>query len=105
MKDLFHFAADLSRLDALTYAPSCAPTDLHLESVTISADAMPGHHVARAIILDLQPADMVTAIVAVETRIRVAYPYFRRTGWRAAADGLTVYFSAWTCAQAGGRVA
>jgi hypothetical protein len=105
MKDLFHFAADLSRLDALTYAPSCDPRDLHLESVTISADAMPGHHVARAVILDLQPCDMVRAIVAVEARIGVAFPYFCRTGWRASSDGLTVYFSAWTCAQAGGRAA
>ncbi len=95
----FRFAADLARLESITNSPACDPAAILLESVTISHDTMPGHHTARAIILDLQPADMVRAIAAVEDRIRVEYPRFRRTGWRASCDGLTVFFSAWTSAQ------
>ena len=96
MKTLFQFAADLSRTAVVTYTPTCDPSSLVLESVTISADAMPHHFTARAVIFDLHPADMVRAIAAVEDRIRETYPWFRRTGWRAASDGLYIHFTAWT---------
>jgi len=73
-----------------------------LESLTISADVMPGHFVARAVIFDLQPSQMVAAIMAVEAAIKAqpSYALARRTGWRAASDGLTIYFYAWQNAAA-----
>ena len=96
MKDLFRFAADLARLESITYSPACDPSCIQIESLTITHDPMPGHHTARAVIFDPQPVDMAKAIAAVEERIRVDYPTFRKTGWRASGDGLTVYFYAWT---------
>lgn len=62
-----------------------------IESLTITADAMPGHYVARAVILDLQPTQMVAAIIATMDRIRAEYPHAVRTGWRACSDSLTIY--------------
>lgn len=69
---------------------------IQLDSLIISRDVMPHHFVARAWILDLQPSQMVAAIVAVETEIRKTYPHMHRSGWRASSDGLYVYFHAWT---------
>lgn len=65
-----------------------------LESLTIAPDAMPHHHVARAVILDLEPSQMVAAIMCVEAEIRKTYRHAYRTGWRATNDGLTVFFHA-----------
>ena len=65
-----------------------------LDSLTISADAMPGHYVANAVLLDLQPSQMVAALIAVEAAIREQYRFAVRTGWRAASDSLRVYFYA-----------
>ena len=92
----FRFAADLARLERISYSPACDPSRIQIESLTISDDPMPGHHTARAVIYDLQPVDMVKAIAAVEARIRAEWPCFRRTGWRAASDSLYVHFSAST---------
>jgi protein-arginine kinase len=71
--------------------------NVHLESLTISADVMPGHFVARAVIFDLQPSQMVAAIAAVDDAIKsqTKYALARRTGWRASSDSLTVYFYSW----------
>lgn len=65
-----------------------------LESLTISRDAMPGHFVARAVIFDLQPSQMVAAIIATMSAIKATYPLAFRTGWRGASDGLYIYFAA-----------
>jgi hypothetical protein len=73
---------------------SSAPVTL--ESLTISRDAMPHHYIARAVILDLQPSQMVAAIIVTEARIKQTHPYMHRSGWRAASDGITVYFHQWT---------
>ena len=62
--------------------------------MTISADVMPGHYVARAVLLDLQPSQMVAALVAVEAAIQAPHPHAVRTGWRACSDSLRVYFYA-----------
>jgi hypothetical protein len=67
-----------------------------LESLTISRAAMPHHFTARAVILDLQPSQMVAAIIATESAIRQTYPLARRTGWTAASDGLRIHFYAFT---------
>ncbi len=40
-----------------------------LDSLTISRDAVPHHFIARAVILDLSPAQIVAAIVATEDEI------------------------------------
>jgi hypothetical protein len=69
---------------------------LNVENLTITPDAMPHHYIARATILDLQPTQMVAAIVVTEDEIRKTYPLMHRTGWRPASDGLTIYFYAWT---------
>jgi hypothetical protein len=82
--------------DTFTYSPTIDPNTIALESLTITADAMPHHFIARAVIFDLQPADMVRAITTVEARIRVESPHFHSTGWRAASDGVWIYFTAWT---------
>ncbi len=74
--------------------------NVQLESLTISKDAMPHHYVARAVIFDLQPSQVVAAIVAVDDTLKVTYPLARRTGWRAASDGIYVHFYAWTCPPA-----
>ena len=87
-------------MQTATFSPLAILGNVHLESLTVSADAMPGHFVARAIILDLQPSQMVAAILAVETEIKHTYAFARRTGWRAASDGLTVYFYSWQGAPA-----
>jgi hypothetical protein len=65
-----------------------------LESLTVSADAMPGHYIARAVIFDLQPSQMVAAIIATMDAIQVTHRFARRTGWSATSDGLRIYFSA-----------
>lgn len=83
------------------FNPLAAIAPVALESLTISRDAMPHHYVARAVILDLAPAHMVAAIIATEDAIKQTYPLASRTGWRAASDGLTIYFHAWT--QNGGH--
>ena len=80
--------------------PATAPTSEYLaravgiESLTITPDAMRGHFVAHAVILDLQPTQIVPAIIAAEDRIREQYRLMRRTGWRACSDGLVLYFEA-----------
>jgi hypothetical protein len=66
-----------------------------LDSLTISADAMPGHYVANAVLLDLQPSQMVAALIAVEAAIRAQYRFAVRTGWRACSDSLRVHFYTW----------
>lgn len=67
-----------------------------LESLTISRDAMPHHFIARAVILDLCPSQMVAAIIVTMDAIKATHRHAIRTGWRAASDGLTIYFHAWT---------
>jgi hypothetical protein len=67
-----------------------------LESLIISPAAMRHHYVARAVILDLQPAQMVAAIMATEDAIKATYKHARRTGWTAASDGLRIHFYAFT---------
>jgi hypothetical protein len=69
---------------------------VQLESLTISPDAMPHHYLARAVILDLQPSQMVAAIMAVEDAIRATYPRMHRSGWSATSDGLRIHFHQWT---------
>lgn len=82
---------------ALPFTPlSVLAGAIQLESLIITPDTMPHHYVARAWILDLQPSQMVAAIVAVEDEIRKTYPHMHRSGWRAASDGLRIYFYAWT---------
>jgi hypothetical protein len=68
--------------------------NVQIESLTITPDAMPGHYIARAVILDLQPMQMVAAIAATMDRIAEQHQYAVRTGWRACSDGLTIYFAA-----------
>ena len=70
--------------------------NLHIESLTISPDVMPHHYIANAKIDDLEPSQMVAAIVAVEVAIRQTYPNAHRSGWSAKSDGLRIYFHAWT---------
>jgi hypothetical protein len=65
-----------------------------LDSLTISADAMPGHYVANAVLLDLQPSQMVAALIAVEDAIKAQYRHAVRTGWRACSNSLRVFFYA-----------
>ena len=78
------------------YAPAVNPSGVALESLTIAPDVLPHHFTARAVILDLQPADIVKAIAAVEALIAAEYPCFHTTGWRGASDGIRLYFTAWT---------
>jgi hypothetical protein len=87
--------AQAARL-AETLAPAVTPPAVVLDSLTISADALPHHYIARAVLLDLQPSQMVAALVAVEAAIQVQHPHAVRTGWRACSDSLRVYFSAWS---------
>ena len=70
--------------------------NVHIESLTISPDVMPHHYVANAKIDDLDPSQMVAAIVAVEGAVRAQYPQMHRSGWSAKSDGLRLYFHAWT---------
>jgi hypothetical protein len=77
-----------------TVSPLAILGGVSLESLTISADAMPGHFIARAVILDLQPIQMVAAIIATMDAIQVRHRFARRTGWTATSDGLRIYFSA-----------
>jgi hypothetical protein len=87
-------------MPTLTTAPTFNPlaiiAPVLLESLTISRDAMPHHYIARAVILDLAPSQMVAAIMATEDAIKQTYPRAVRTGWSAKSDGLTIYFYAWT---------
>jgi hypothetical protein len=85
---------------------------VELDGLLISPDAMPHHYIASATILDLQPTQMVAAIIATQDEIRKTYPLMHRTGWRASSDGLTIFFYAWTspartgeCVACGGPVA
>ena len=80
---------------ATTLSPS-VPSPVTLESLTISRDAMPHHYIARAVILDLQPEQMIDAIIVTEARIKQTHPYAHRSGWSATSDGLRIYFHAWT---------
>jgi hypothetical protein len=52
-----------------------------LESLTITPDVMPHHHVARAVILDLEPSQMVAAIMATEQAIKQTHRRMFRTVW------------------------
>jgi hypothetical protein len=88
--------AQAARLAAETLAPAVTPPAVGLDSLTIAADAMPHHYIARTVLLDLQPSQMVAALVAVEAAIHVEHPHAVRTGWRACSDSLRVYFSAWS---------
>ena len=72
--------------------------NVQIESLTISPDVMPHHYVANAKIDDLEPSQMVAAIVAVEAAIRQTFPAAYRSGWSAKSDGLRIYFHAWTLA-------
>jgi hypothetical protein len=54
---------------------------------------MPGRYVARAVILDLQPFQMVAAIMATEDEIMITHRLAHRTGWSATSDGLRLYFT------------
>lgn len=78
---------------AAAISPSAPVT---LESLTISRDAMPHHYIARAVIFDLQPEQMVAAIIATEARIKQTHRYAHRSGWSATSDGLRIYFHEWT---------
>lgn len=98
----FDLAVTTAR-ETFSHSPATDPTGIQIDSLTISADAMPHHYIARAVILDLAPDQMVKAITAAEDVIRQQYPYFHRTGWRGASDGLRIYFEAWT--QKGGHAA
>lgn len=69
---------------------------VQLDSLTISPDVMPHHYIANAKIDDLEPSQMVAAIVATEDAIRQTYPNAHRSGWSAKSDGLRIYFHAWT---------
>ena len=80
-------------MQTATLSPS---TPVTLESLTISRDAMPHHYIARAVILDLQPEQMVSAIIATEAAIKATHRFARRTGWSATSDGLRIYFHEWT---------
>ena len=87
-------------MQTATLSPLAILGNVQLESLTISRDAMPHHFIARAVIFDVQPSQMVAAILAVETDVKHTYPRAVTTGWRAASDGLTIYFKAWqTAAQ------
>src|SRR5262249_39057437 len=72
-----------------------APT-IQIESLTISRDVLPSHYIARAVILDLQPEQMVAAIIATEAAIRKTHRFAHRSGWSATSDGLRIYFHQWT---------
>jgi hypothetical protein len=92
-------AATIARIDAARRAIRPVSTleataaALQLDSLTVTPDAMRGHYIARARILDLQPSQMVAAICRVEAQIRQTYPDAHRTGWSGACDGLTLYFA------------
>ena len=73
----------------------CLTCDLTVPSEMISRAAMPHHYVANAKIDDLEPSQMVAAIVAVEDTIRGQFPHMHRSGWSATSDGLRVHFYAW----------
>jgi hypothetical protein len=88
------FAVTTAR-ETFTPSPSTDPSGILIESLSIVPDAMPHHFIAQSRILDLQPSQMVSAIVAVEQQIRQTYPHMQRTGWRGASDGLRIYFMAW----------
>ncbi len=87
------FVTDRRRPSQLSGSEWLAQT-LAIESLTIAPDALPGHYIANARIADLQPMQMVAAIIATEARIRLTHPHATRTGWRAASDGLRIYFAA-----------
>jgi hypothetical protein len=53
-------------------------------------------YVANAKIDDLEPSQMVAAIIAVEDAIRATYPRMHRSGWSATSDGLRIHFHQWT---------
>jgi hypothetical protein len=89
------FAVQTAR-DTFTYSPGADPSGLQFESLSIAPDAMPHHFIAQARILDLQPTQMVPALTLVEHEIRAIYPHMTSTGWRAANDGIRLYFTAWT---------
>jgi hypothetical protein len=92
-------AADLAVADLRNRKPTKPTSEIlaryiRLDSLTITPDALPRHFVARAVILDLQPTQMVPAIIRVEDAIRECHPHMHRTGWRACSDGVVVYFEA-----------
>ena len=79
-------------------SPLALVGNVEIESLTFSPDVMPHHFIANAKIDDLEPSQMVAAIVAVEDAIRATYPNASRSGWSAKSDGLRIYFHAWTLA-------
>ncbi len=79
-------------MQTATLSPSAPVT---LESLTISRDVMPHHYIARAVILDLQPEQMVAAIIATEQAIKATHPFAHRSGWSVTSDGLRIYFREW----------
>jgi hypothetical protein len=60
---------------------------------------MPHHYIAHAVLLDLQPSQMVAALTTVEAAIKAQHPHAVRTGWRACSDALRIYFYAWSPAE------
>ena len=72
--------------------------NVQLESLTISRDVITHHYVANAKIDDLEPSQMVAAILAVMDTITQVYPLASRSGWSATSDGLRIHFYAWTLA-------
>jgi hypothetical protein len=93
--DYFAIAAHLAREQA---ARQTTPEtgDPQIDSLTISRDLMPHHYIARAVILDLQPSELVAAVGSTMDEITKQYPHAVRTGWRAECDGLRIYFYAWS---------
>ena len=90
----------------LTIPAVCPPDSIVIESLTISCDAMPHHYIARAVVLDLEPPAIVSALGATLDRIRQQHPHASQTGWTACNDGLRIYFYHWTSAvwpMAGGH--
>jgi hypothetical protein len=81
---------------AVVSTPLAIVGNVQLDSLTISRDVLPHHYVARAVILDLQPSQMVAAIIATEDAIKQTYPHAHRSGWSATSDSLRIYFHAWT---------
>ena len=79
-----NFLAVLAGLPAVT-----------VDALIISADVMPHTFVARAHIADLQPSQLVAALCAVEDAIKQTHPHARRNGWKAASDGLYVWFESY----------
>jgi hypothetical protein len=95
--DYFDIALTAARQQA---AAVVAP--IAIDSLTISADTMPHHYIARAVILDLEPTAVVPALTLTLARIRAQHPHAVQTGWTACNDGLRVYFYHWSATTTSG---